>query len=130
MRISAMLRQVSSFGFSLVKQKYPLDFIDLLLLGQRLSTSNIPPPLPMKPKASLYSQLSNDTTGTYVQPQLILPATFRQQQSPTRINSPIRNIDAGPAAKLAYTTKASPTVLNPYEHQKPPTYLSQLVWDF
>lgn len=141
MRILAMHHRVSIISpFAFVKELWFVWFVLIKTiyitsfpLGQRSSTSsNCPPPLPQKPKPSVYSHLSNDTSGTYVQPQLILPSAYHRQQqpSPTRINSPIRNIDIGPVPpqlKLPYNTKPTPTVLNSHEHQQPTAYLSQLV---
>lgn len=92
--------------------------------AQRTSSS-IPPPLPQKPNKSAYIQMNNDTSGTYVQPQSILPTNFRQQ-SPTLVNSsPNRNVNA--SLKLPYTKATSHSASNPYEHQKPAPFLTPLV---
>lgn len=94
-------------------------------------TSNIPPPLPAKPKQSVYAQIIGDTSGTYVQPQLILPPNYRRQ-SPTQASSAIKtygNIDTAGASKIQYSN-VRPSVVNhsiSSEHQKHPSYLAKLV---
>lgn len=69
--------------------------------------------------------MNNDTSGTYVQPQSILPTNYRQQ-SPTHVNSsPNRNVNT--SLKLPYTKASNHSASNPYEHQKPPVFLAPLV---
>lgn len=84
----------------------------------------------------MYAQISGDTSGTYVQPQLILPPSYaRQPQSPTHVASPIKtygNIDTVGAVKLQYSTNpraniANQSISSSFEHQKHPSYLAKLV---
>lgn len=102
-----------------------------MILGAPRVTSNIPPPLPAKPKQSVYAQIIGDTSGTYVQPQLILPPNYRRQ-SPTQASSAIKtygNIDTAGASKIQYSN-VRPSVVNhsiSSEHQKHPSYLAKLV---
>lgn len=107
---------------------------NLLILGASRVPSNIPPPLPAKPKQSVYAQISGDTSGTYVQPQLIMQPNYRRQQSPTHAASPIKtygNIEAAGAVKLQYANPraniVNHSVSTSFEHQKHPSYLSKLV---
>lgn len=111
---------------------HPLIFINSFVAAQR-TTPNNPPPLPAKPKQSVYAQISGDT-GTYVQPQSILPPSYRQSQSPTHVASPIKtydNIDTVGAVKLQYANLRAnienQTISRSFEHQKHPSYLSKLV---
>lgn len=95
------------------------------------SSSDIPPPLPAKPKQSVYAQIG-DTSGTYVQPQSILPPNYRQQPPPSNPNhSPIKtygNVDTAGSVRLQYSnSRANPLIASAFEHQKHPSYLSKLV---
>lgn len=86
----------------------------------------VPPPLPAKPKPAIYAQINNDTSGTYVQPQAI--TGYRQQQSPTLINSLIKS--AGYQATVPYPnarSSISSQSTSSYDGQKPISYLEQLV---
>lgn len=96
------------------------------IAAQRIS-SNIPPPLPAKPKQSIYSQIGGDISGTYVQPQAILPPSYRQQQSPTHAVSPKKtygSIDAVGATKIQYANPraniANQSISSSFEYQKHP----------
>lgn len=98
------------------------------------ASSEVPPPLPAKPKQSVYAQIGGDTSGTYVQPQSILPPTYRQQQSPTHAAITTKtygNIDTVGAVKLQYSSArasvGNQSVPGNFEHQKHPSYLSKLV---
>lgn len=92
--------------------------------------SEIPPPLPAKPKQSVYAQIGGgDTSGTYVQPQSILPPSYRQQQSPNHVAiKTYGNIDTVGAVKLQYSNaRVNPAIASAFEHQKHPSYLAKLV---
>ncbi|XP_031622786.1 LIM domain-containing protein jub [Contarinia nasturtii] len=100
----------------------------------RATSALPPPPLPAKPKQSVYAQITGDTSGTYVQPQSILPPSYRLPQSPsTQVASPIKsygNIDTVAAVKLQYSNPraniVNQSISSSYEHQKHPSYLSKL----
>lgn len=104
--------------------------MNAFLAAQRV-TSNIPPPLPAKPKQSIYAQIGGDSSGTYVQPQSILLPCYRKQQSPNQIPSPNKNygnIETAGAIKLQYSNpRANQSIATGFEHQKHPSYLSKLV---
>lgn len=102
----------------------------MLFVGAPRAPSGIPPPLPAKPKQSVYAQIG-DTSGTYVQPQSILPPSYRQQQSPNHIAMPAKtygNIDTVGAVKLQHpNSRINPALADAFEHQKHPSYLAKLV---
>lgn len=89
--------------------------------------------MPAKPKQSVYAQIGGDTSGTYVQPQSILPPSYRQQQqqSPNHVALPVKtygNIDTVGAVKLQYSNpRVNPAIASAFEHQKHPSYLAKLV---
>lgn len=97
-----------------------------IFIAAQRAKSNIPPPLPAKPKQSVYAQISGES-GTYVQPQLILPPSYRQPLPPMQVASPIKtygSTDTVAAVKLQYSNQSIP---NSFEHQKHPSFLSKLV---
>lgn len=104
--------------------------IKVCFLVPRSEAAVGPPPLPAKPKTSNFSQLANDSSATYVQPQSILPPSLRQQNSPSHIIQPVKAY-ANIESKLPYATIrdniSNKSISSSYELQKPPNYLSQVV---
>lgn len=96
-------------------------------VGQRANSSvPPPPPPPLLPKKSAQLQNQNDTSGTYVQPQLILSQKYRHE-SPNHSISAAENASAHVAHNVQYQNSRNNLIAASEKNPTIATYTAQLV---
>lgn len=112
-------------------QTWPGKIIQFLFVQGQRGNSSVPPPPPppLLPKKSIQLQNQNDTSGTYVQPQLILSQKYRHD-SPNHSMSASENVSPLVARNVQYQNSRNNLIAASEKNPTIATYTAQLVCNF